>query len=104
MSPEIQVFLDMLYLWIIGVGAFAATWFVIDYLRTANLRSFFAKTLLLLNGGIAIVLWLAVIRRMFEVNGWWTVLSLIAFTTVDLMLIMQVYLLRKTRKPLDQDE
>lgn len=104
MSTETFKILELIFRALIGLGAISATWFFLDYLRTANLESYFAKMLLTLNGAMAIVLWISLGRFFFTLSIWWNIIMMVMFGVVDLMLIAQIYLLHKVRDANDGDK
>jgi len=85
---------------ILVVGALASGLFIIDYMRTANLKLKAAKHIMITNFSICSVLTLAALSKLGLVGNMVMVmhLFLILMIIVDVALIYQFFLLREARR------
>ncbi len=80
------------------IGAVSSAVFVVDYLRTVNLQSSYARVVLLLNFAISSVLWISILRDILPGGLWRASIILLLFALVDIALISQIFLLHKSRR------
>jgi hypothetical protein len=86
---------------LVGIGALACAVFFFDYLRTAQFRLPYARLILVLNGAIAGVLSITLLRRVGVISlgsTSWTILQLLLFVVIDSALIYQIVLLYRARR------
>jgi len=80
-------------------AALGSTIFVLDYLRTVNLKNPHARLVIVLNAAIAAIVWPALFRAMgFVLWEAWLYLTIVSFVIVDICLWYQLVLLGRARK------
>lgn len=88
---------------LLGTGAAASGVFVLDYLRTADLKLPYARQTIALNAAIAGVLLLSILRKAGVVTSMKSIyLQMALFAIVDVALIAQQVLLRRLRKEMSR--
>lgn len=82
-----------------GVGMLACVGFVLDYIRTADLRNTYTRQLLILNGALFLVFLIVLLAGLgvLAVTNVLYAVYISAFLVVDSALIYQWVLLRRAR-------
>lgn len=91
----------LIYVSLIGIGAFGALAFALDYSRSADLRQPISRQLLVLNTAMGLLLLLVFLRHIFSISDnamGYVLATLLLIAVIDVAIFYQWYLMRQTRK------
>lgn len=86
---------------LLAIGAVGALFFVIDYVRTADLKQPIARQLLVLNLAMGLLLSLVLLRVIFAFSSnliGYKIVTLTLIAVIDLSILYQWLLMRQARK------